>query len=100
MSISTTGKALLQMLETDVLENFGPPILEYLQSIHANPDPIKTAGNFAKLTGGLIAAVPAAEIELAQQISGVLITKLQSLMSKATTAVNAQATATPASTPA
>lgn len=85
------GQALLAMLENDVLTTFGPPILEFLQQVKQSPDPINQAGQFAKLTGGLIAALPKAEIVLAQQISGILITRLNSLLAKAQAQANLDA---------
>lgn len=89
------GQVILDMLKSDVLVALGQPLLEFLTSIQKSPDPINQAAQFTKLTGSIIAALPSLELQVVQQLTGVLMVKLQSLMTQAQSAANLANAAAP-----
>lgn len=85
---SSQGQVILDMLKSDVLTSLGTPLLEFLTAVQKSPDPINQAAQFTKLTGSIIAALPSLELQVIQQITGILMVKLQSLMTQAQAAAN------------
>jgi hypothetical protein len=77
---TTTGQAILAVLESDVLTVAGGPLLTFLQNVQKNPDPINTAAQWVQLTGALIGAAPTLEVTIIQQTAATLQTKLQALI--------------------
>jgi len=87
---TTTGQALLALLESDLLTAEGTPILAFLQAFGAAAgDPLKIAAAWVALQGAFIGGLPSIEAALSVQIATALQTKLQAAIAAA------QAAATP-----
>ena len=74
---TTTGQAILAILESDVLTTEGTPILTFLTAFGAAAgDPLKITAAWIQLQGALIGGLPGVETALAQQIAQALQAKL------------------------
>jgi hypothetical protein len=77
---STTGPAIVALLESDVLTAAAGPLLAFLNSVNKNPSAMNVAAQWIQLQGALIGSLPELEIQAIQQISANLQTKLQALV--------------------
>lgn len=91
---TTTGQAILAVLESDLLTSGGIPLLAFLTTVKANPDPINQIAAWVKLKGDLVGAVPGLEQTVIGQLDSIIIGKLSGLIQKA------QAAAAPTIQPA
>ena len=83
-SMSTsTGQAILAVLESDLLTSAGEPLLAFLTSTKANPSPLNVAAQWIALQGALIGALPGLESTIATQIIAALQAKLQTAITAA-----------------
>ncbi len=80
---TSTGQAILAVLESDLLTSAGEPLLAFLTSIKANPSPLNAAAQWIALQGALIGALPNLETTLIAQIVGALQVKLQAAITAA-----------------
>ncbi len=80
---TSTGQAILAVLESDLLTTAGGPILAFLESIKANPTPLNEAAQWIALQGALVGALPGLEQTLATQIIGALQAKLAAKIAEA-----------------
>ncbi len=84
---TSTGQAILAVLESDLLTTAGEPLLAFLTSIKTNPSPLNVAAQWIALQGALVGALPGLESTLASQIIGALQAKLQAAITAAQAAV-------------
>lgn len=80
---TSTGQAILAVLESDLLTVAGPALLTFLTNIKANPTPINEAAQWIQLQGALIGAAPQLEEAVVIQAITALTNKLQALMAAA-----------------
>lgn len=80
---TSTGQAILAVLESDLLTSAGEPLLAFLTSTKANPSPLNVAAQWIALQGALIGALPGLESTIATQIIAALQAKLQSAITAA-----------------
>lgn len=80
---TSTGQAILAVLESDLLTSAGEPLLAFLTSIKTNPSPLNVAAQWIALQGALVGALPGLEQTLATQIIGALQAKLQAAITAA-----------------
>jgi hypothetical protein len=74
---TSTGQAILAVLESDLLTAEGTPILAFLTSFgQAAGDPLKIAAAWVALQGAFIGGMPGLESALSQQIAAALNAKL------------------------
>ena len=83
---TSTGQAILAVLESDLLTSAGAPLLTFLTAVKANPTPLAEAAAWVQLQGALVGALPGLESTLVSQIVSALQTKLQAAISAAQTA--------------
>lgn len=80
---TSTGQAILAILESDLLTSAGEPLLAFLTSVKANPSPLNVAAQWVALQGAFVGALPGLEQTVATQIIGALQTKLMAAIQAA-----------------
>jgi hypothetical protein len=80
---TSTGQAILAVLESDLLTAAGGPLLTFLTNVKANPTPINEAAQWIQLQGALVGAAPALEETVVVQAITALTAKLTALMAAA-----------------
>jgi hypothetical protein len=80
---NTTGQQILAVLESDFLTAAGQPLLNFLQAVEKNPNPLALGAAWLQLTGELIGAAPTLEAQIATQIAAALQTKVTGLIAAA-----------------
>jgi hypothetical protein len=87
---TSTGQAILAVLESDLLTAAGAPLLAFLTNVKANPTPLNEAAQWIQLQGALVGAAPSLEETVVIQAITALTTKLQTLMANAQAAAAAK----------
>jgi hypothetical protein len=77
---TSTGQAIVAVLESDILTAAGQPLLTFLQNVKTNPDPLNEAAQWIQLTGALVGSLPGLEVTVIQQLATTLQTKLAALI--------------------
>lgn len=80
------GQAILKLIESDALLDFGPALGTFGQQIVAsNGDKLKQAAAVVQLQGGLIGAAPAALGGLESRLASIVVSKVSALTASAST---------------
>lgn len=83
-TVLTAGKALLTLIESDLLIDAGPALATFGQQIVAsNGDKLKQAAAVVQLQGALIGAAPSALGGLESELASIVVSKVQQLVSTA-----------------
>jgi len=83
MAASDDWKAILTVIEGDLLAAEGGPLITFLTAFGAAAgDPVKIAAAWVGLQGSFVASLPQLEATLSQQIATALTAKLQAAIGK------------------